>query len=52
MNESTNLEGIKSNLNQITKKSEEVWNTQNDFSYDRRGNLIRETNTKNGKVSV
>jgi RHS repeat-associated protein len=40
------------NLNQITKKTEDGWMSQSDFTYDRRGNLIQETYTKNSKVSV
>jgi RHS repeat-associated protein len=41
-----------SNLNQITKKSEDGWKTQSDFTYDKRGNLIQEVYTKNNKVDV
>ncbi|MEL7648765.1 MAG: RHS repeat-associated core domain-containing protein [Sedimentibacter sp.] len=40
------------NLNQITKKTEDGWMSQSDFTYDRRGNLIQETYTKNSKISV
>ncbi len=39
------------NLNQITKKSEDGWKTQSDFTYDKRGNLIQEIYTKKVEVT-